>query len=346
MPFQKKIVIIIIILLFIYILYRLYRKQMSTKENFFSKTAEQELDEIKNNDLSPGITSLKPVYTNMPISQYVIKGSYNTAVTDNYVSLDTLKYVLSRGCRFIDFEVFFVNNRPVVSYSNDQNFKLLETDNTILLEDILSNSIAYGFNEPSPNPTDPLFIQLRIKSTNNDVYNEVAKTINTAISNRLYTGEFIQSTKLSEIMGKVVIVLDKTINYNYQQYTNCSTTAKNCYDLKNYINIESGSQLLRTNNLSTIISKSINPPSINDNNITTDVTYMQIASPDVNTVIVGNPLPYEFIKDYGCQILLYKFYNKDNGLELYEEMFKENLYGIVPLATMLMYFSKYPDFFE
>ena len=46
--------------------------------------------------------------TNLPIQNYIVKSSYNSSIDhQNYVSKDAIKYVLGRGCRFLDFEILY-----------------------------------------------------------------------------------------------------------------------------------------------------------------------------------------------------------------------------------------------
>ena len=347
MPYYKKILILIIILLFSYVLFRLYKKRMSfiKQEGYlFNKTIETELNDIKNKDISVNLRSLNTAYIELPISQYIIKGSYNSAVTENFVNLDMLQYVLSRGCRFIDFEVFYLDGKPLVSYSNDPNFAILETDNKILLDNVLSYAIANGFNSPAPNKDDPLFIQLRIKSKDDNVYNQVAKSINNTLSSRLYKGQLTKKTKMSEIMGKVVLIIDRTINYKYKESTSCpNPNDKTCYDLTAYTNGESGSEFIHISDYTTIISKSINPPNINNNFLTTDVQFIQIVKPDIISNTKKGINSVKLIKDYGCQVILFPFYIKNDNLNTYEELFNDNLYGILPLASALIYLNNDPN---
>ena len=53
-----------------------------------------------------------------------------------------------------------------------------------------------------------------------------------------------------------------------------------------------------------------------------------------------NPSIGKFVTDYGCQIVAYKFYNKDAQLEEYEMLFNENRYGILKLAESIIYLTK------
>lgn len=340
MNFYKLLLIIVISFIFTFITYNILLNHFQYKENFFTSSEKSEINNSKNTNNTHGIQSISPNDANLPISQYVIKGSYNSAISGNYVSTEMLSYVLSRGCRFIDFEIYYIDNIPYVAVSSDPKYSYLETQNKIPLNTILKSVISYGFNTPSPNPADPLFIQLRIRSNDFNVYKTIASIINNTLSSRLYNGNIDGTTRLADIMGKIVIVMDKTTNYYYANYTSCNNDEKYCYDLTNYINIESGSEFMKKMTFTNILNRNINPPNINDNNITTDVTDIKIAYPDFDNYNISNPNAEQLIINYGCQILLYRFYNLDNELEKYEDIFRENKHAFVPLSQILINYYK------
>jgi len=364
MHFYKKILVLLIIIIFTYILYRLYikRNRILQDENFevlgvdiglnsigLGSSEETELHKVTKNRNSIGIGSLDAAYTELPISQYVIKSSYNSAITGNYVNLDMLKYVLSRGCRFIDFEVYAIQNNdgpdsqyaPYVAYSTDPTNNSIDTQNKILLDKVLTNAVAYGFNSPSPNANDPLFIQLRIKSNNTKIYKMVAKSIKESIDSRLYNEKITSKTKYSDIKGKVVIIIDKTIRYDYTDYVSCDASNNMCVDLRTVTNIKSGSELLKLSTYHEVLNKMTNPPNIKNNNINTNVRYMQLVVPPLDNMNLKNPNDIAaFIRDYGCQMVAYRFYIPGDELDDYEEFFKDNGYGMVPMSFALQYLAK------
>jgi hypothetical protein len=141
-------------------------------------------------------------------------------------------------------------------------------------------------------------------------------------------------------MGKIVLLVDKTIRYDYKNYTGCLKNDKNCYDLSKYVNIESGSEYVRHNQYSTILDQKKNRPRILDDNENTDKKFINLVIPDFNMKNTTNPSIGKFVTDYGCQIVAYKFYNKDAQLEEYEMLFNENRYGILKLADSIIYLTK------
>lgn len=351
MEIYKKIIILIIIILFFYIGYRLLKKidcckkHINNKEGLENITAtneEIELNSLKSTE-NVTINSIHKSDINLPLSQYVIKASYNSAVTGDYISTDMVKYVLSRGCRFLDFEVFLIDGKPKVAYTSDSTYKTIESKNSVLLDDVLSLIVSNAFSNVSPNRLDPLFIHLRIKSsktTDNDIYKNVAKSLST-IKESIYNETYVNNnnTKLKDIMGKIIIIMDNTINYNYKNYTNCNKNEKNCYDFKKYINLESGNGFINIERYSDILKQKTTPPRI-IRDINTDIKNMKMALPDYNMKNISNPKLEPFISDYGIQIVTYRYYKKDNNLTQCENIFNEQKFGIVPLATMVKYLNK------
>ena len=97
-----------------------------------------------------------------------------------------IKDMLSRGCRFLDFEIFRMNNNPCVAYGIDPTFVTITSKTFMCLNKVLKNIIVNGFSGPSPNANDPLFIYFRIKSRNTEICNKIGICVNNYLSNRLY----------------------------------------------------------------------------------------------------------------------------------------------------------------
>jgi hypothetical protein len=351
-PF-KKILILLIIIIFTYVLWRLLfrRRQLQTQThpikeglNVFT-TPDSELDSIKNSN-PVMIQGIHSDYTNQPIRDYVFKSSYNSAITGNYVNLDMIKYLLGRGCRFLDFEVFSIDNAPVVAYTTDSNFDTIDTDNSILLDTVLSTAVSNAFSQTSPNAGDPLFIHLRIKSNDPNIYHATAKSVDFALKSKLYNKKVSKQTPLSAIMGKVVLIVDKTINRKYKDLSVCSPKENQCYDLSKYANMESGSETLFLQRYSEILNQCTAQPQILDKcpgkhgDACTNITNMRVIIPDLNYKNTQNPEYMPFIHNYGCQMVAYRFYSLDAGLKNYETFFDDNKLAIVPLAYAIRYIKE------
>ena len=124
--------------------------------------------------------------TDLPLKEYCFKSSYNSAVSGDFVSQDMIKNVLARGCRFIDLEVLIVNDIPCVSYTKDSQFLIRETKNDdtdrLLLQSALSTISSNAFTSTVPNPNDPIFIHIRVKSNHSNALKLIASS---ALNSRL-----------------------------------------------------------------------------------------------------------------------------------------------------------------
>uniref|UniRef100_A0A6C0DBK4 Phosphatidylinositol-specific phospholipase C X domain-containing protein n=1 Tax=viral metagenome TaxID=1070528 RepID=A0A6C0DBK4_9ZZZZ len=354
MNIYKKIFIALIVIIFSYIFWRLITKRNQIIKNtepfsfnIIPDSANSDLNKLKDKIIKINMNSLPTTYHSLPLMDFCIKGSYNSAYTGKYINIDMLIYQLSRGCRFFDFEVFYIENpesrifSPQVAYSTDANFVSMDCENSILLDNVLSALISNCFStQNAPNNKDPLFINLRIKSNNDKVYKAVASSVDYTIKNKLYTGKITKNTPMKDLMGKIVLCIDKTVNYKYKDYTNCNQDDKTCYNLKNYTNIESGSENMVLNRYINVLNQKNVKLMIKDNNLNTNVENMNLVLPDTIPENAPNPEIQQFIMDYGCQIVPFKFYQKDEGLYKYEEFFNDTNGGTVPLSVAIIYFKK------
>lgn len=351
------ILLIISIILIIYLIYNLKYKRRIILNNLdtkstegFSKTvegfepAESEIKGVvaKYNEFN-NIQSISNKYAKMPLHEYCIKASYNSACSGKYVSENMVKEVLKRGCRFLDFEVFHIkeNNifKPMVAVSSDKSYILLDSKNSVLLDKILTTVATNAFSQGSPNNKDPVFINLRIKSKDSNIYHAVASSIDATLKSVIYNDKITKETKLKDVMGKAVIIIDKTVEYDYSQYASCKEGAKNCYDLTKYMNLESGSEYLNLYHYTDLLGHAKKPVLLKDDNIHTTSKNMKMTRPDI-VVNKANPSYKEFIVNHGCQNLLCQFQIVDENFIKYEEFFNDMNSGIVPLSSALKYFTK------
>jgi len=362
MNIYKKIIIALIIIIFSYIFWRLLSKRKEIIQNsepfsIFSDDITSNLNGLKDSTLKTKIENLPEVYYQLPLMELCIKGSYNSAYTGKYINIDMLTYQLSRGCRFFDFEVYYIQNKdsdiysPQVGYSIDSKKITLDSDNTLLLDNVLTALTSNGFSaQNSPNFKDPIFVNLRIKSNNIDVYSSVAKSIDFSIKDKLYKtyeitkegtiGKVTKTTPIGQLMGKVVLCVDKTIDYQYKSYNNCGSKSTACYDLKNYINIESGSENMILNRYVNVYNQPNIQLLIKDNNINSNVKTLNLVLPDMLPENAYNPKISDFVLNYGFQITPFKFYQTGDELYKYELFFNDNKGGLVPLSTSIIYFRK------
>lgn len=169
--------------------------------------------------IEKNITSINPEdsQSRFKFRDYYIKAAYNAFNPDKFknstVSMDACLYVLARGCRFIDFEVFSVDNQPVIAASSVNSFNYKEMYNHIPVSDALEVLGSYAFSgSKCPNPGDPFIIHMRMMSRNVTMYDNLAKIITQSKSvarnllgpkyGREYQTKDLGNENLSDFRGK------------------------------------------------------------------------------------------------------------------------------------------------
>jgi len=358
MDFNRKILIVLIIFIFIYIILRLVIKRIEIKneiegyENVNVNTVQNGYDcavTIKN-DLKIRLKNVQDnINSNVFLSEalylrnYAIKASMNSAYNGKETSTDMINYVLSRGCRFLDFEVYIYRSKDVnenevintvVSVTKNKDSDFLPLDNVLTVSEALYYTNMYAFNTTCPNYGDPLFIQLRPKIINNSEFDNnkksISSNINQAISenlSELYKGKVTSQTPLPDLLGKIIIVMDDKQFPDCNQLINMSSNAildkssNSDSDMKTFsygkilpiqqrlLNLKSDSYTCNTNSITQVIFE--------------DASYVSYTT-NVNMNIL--------FQSYSSQIIPMMFWNTGGELCNYESLFNKCGGGIVPLS--------------
>lgn len=158
------------------------------------------------------------------LRDYYVKTAFNCCssgdYSGDYVSTTALKQVIRQGARCLDFEIYSLSGVPVISSSSQSEYTMKETYNYVTLSDAFDiiSSDAFSGQPKVPNPSDPLFLCLRIKSNNILVFNEISRLIETKLAARLldsrygycFHGDNLGKIKLSSFMNKIIIIIDET----------------------------------------------------------------------------------------------------------------------------------------
>ena len=362
MNYKSIFLIMINLLLFVYIFYNflsirnqitlnlnVYKPDVSFKtESFITRSCSNELLNIMVTTPTL-ITNCKQ--TQYSINQYCIKSSYNSAYTGSCMNIDMIPYLLKRGVRFLDFGVYGTTI-PMVANTSDTS----ATD-SLYLQDVFDTIIQNAFNSgTSPNSNDPLFIHLRVYTSEKKLYNIIGSIIYNTLLIRLYMNTNTKkqyraihvnsNTILSNIMGKIILVMDNSIFPSFSKYTVCnnSNNTSKCYNLENFINIYSGTNQIITQTYGNIINQTTTPPVLHNNNNETDIASgynngplnLKMAVPDITGTYLDLTVLFSFIKNYGVQIVLCSFYNGMSAEE-YENIFENGESAYTLLSTSIRY---------
>lgn len=329
MHIYRKFLIFSIIVITCYLLYRLLQKK---QEMQLLVQTEQKTEGL--------LSTKKPSMTNstkidLPLREYFVKASMNSAYGANgAMSLDALTDVMSRGCRFLDFEIYSVEGVPVVAYSSAGDKGTFESSNSLALDDVLKKVSTSAFSSVSPNPQDPLFLFLRFKTTNSAIYKTIKQIIDMNLKGALYNNQITKDTVLSTLKQKIVLVMDNIYYLSLQKIP--SSLSEFVTHIGPYINALCGTtDFPLTSNASILNQKSVSPQ-IHEDGTTTNIKKWQISIPE--SVNANNPSIRPFISEHGINIVPYRFYYNDSELSNYEEFFSENgAVAFVSMATALLY---------
>ena len=315
----------------------------------------------KSNKKSTQITPLSnklstPDYAGKNMRDFYIKTAYNCCASgdfkSDYVSLCALYNVIAQGCRCLDFEIYCLNDTPVVAVSSIDQIGVKQSYNFLNAAEVFSEINKYAFNGNTipkidvsskdesqrfcPNPSDPLFLHFRLKTNNVNVVNQLASIIAQTFESKLLPIEFMRESNgknmtrtpikdlVDTINGKVIIMVEKNSNTggmpilyqsaNMWELTNITTNSV-------FIHEKRFTEIKNTNAPKEIIE-------YNRQNMT-------IVLPDLNE----NNTNYIYIvpRMLGCQFIAMNFQNNDQNLISYNNFFDNMKSAFVPRPNELLY---------
>lgn len=257
------------------------------------------------------------------LRDYYIKTAYNCCAGGKYkndfVNLCALKNAIKQGARALDFEIYSVNNKPVVAVSSVDEYSIKQSYNSIPFEDVLKTISDYAFSSgTSPNPDDPLILHFRIKSNNIKIYNLMANAIYKNLENKIlgkeysyeYGGKNLGAVPIKKFVGKAIIVVDK------------SNPLFESTDLEEYINITSNSVFMRAYRFNNIVNTHNMNELINYNKKNMMITIPNLSSSNDN-------YSANLCMKYGCQFIGMSFQNLDTNMEFYNKIFENDHHAFV-----------------
>jgi hypothetical protein len=282
--------------------------------------------ECKNiNYLYPRLNNnIKPINENDPncrknLCKYYIKTAYNACsggdYTNDYVDICILTAIIKQGVRCLDFQIFSMDDNPVVSTSTLDNLHVKETYNYVSFANVMntinSNAFASG---TCPNYTDPLIIHLRINSNNQKMFTKLAKILG-MYSNRMLGSKFsynntstdtndLANTPILSLKNKIIIIVNKSNDAFLEND-----------DLMEFVNMVSMSLKMRIYDYVNIKNMSLNDKS---ELLSFNYKNMTIVIPDRGNK-PPNPDP-TICRASGCQMVAMR-YQLGDGLNKADELF-------------------------
>ena len=220
--FSKIIILIVLLIVFILVLWVI--RMILLQNNLLNCTNLDQLYKTKNTFISSFSSNGKIVhndYKNL-LYDYYIKSAYNCCCggqpTNSFVSLCALEESIKQGYRFLDFEIYSIDNKPVVSSSSQYDFRLKETYNYLDFDKTMEKVSSFAFSSACPNNYDPLLLHFRVMSNHKDIFDKMAESIVNHLSSYLLGPEYgfenngvnLGTISLEQFINKIIIVVDKS----------------------------------------------------------------------------------------------------------------------------------------
>jgi hypothetical protein len=297
MIFFLILVIIIFMLWYFFYMRNLAARECSRMDSLYKKL-DGNLRSINSNDKQCGYT----------LKDYYIMTAYNAcsggSYKNDFVDICNLKSVIKQGVRGLDFEVYSLNDEPIVATSTTDSYFIKETYNSVKFSDILYTIQNHAFsNSTAPNPADPIILHLRIKSTNQKMYENFAnlfKSYNTLLLGKDYSYENhntnLGDVPLLKLAGKIIVIVDRS-NTSFMENEN----------FLEYVNMTSNSIFMRALHYTDIKQT----PDVNEL-IEFNKRNMTIGMPDIGS----NPANMSgmLVRETGSQMLAMRYQNVDEFL--------------------------------
>lgn len=342
--FFSVLILLSFMALFIFLMYQIVGKTMAPSpasqgpafNDVPDAAAHAEFNKVRNGSGS-SVRSMSQSVEKMTLRDVVIKSSFNTACTGSYMNLDMVKQVLSRGCRFLDFQVFVKSGTVVVGYSNatyDPHFTSMTSLNCLSLAGVCSTIMSYAFSDASPNKDDPLFVQFHLKTALTENYDTVANILYSNFNEKLAWNKdadkaltVTPDTRLVDVMGKVVVLMDAPLMEKYvPTCVNPEGMTKSCYSLPNVVNMNTGTPTVPIYSESDLVKQMYAPTNY----------LFRIVQPTLGFFMgTTNPDAPFLIRNYGVQVVGEAFYVSDANLRVYEKLFDDSKSAFLSLTDIV-----------
>mgnify|MGYP001166170969 CR=1 FL=1 len=325
---SNKIILLVISIIIIVFTFLLYNKLSLQKYNC------NRLDKLyKEGSLyfnATGLTSNK--YNNSRFIDLFTMAAYNCcnagAYKNDFVDLCALDKCIKLGVRCLDFQVFSLNNRPIVSSSTlDMNY-VKETYNYLDLTRVLDFIKINAFKpDNTPNNNDPLILHIRVMSDNPVLYTNLLNIYKNVFSNSSNPSVYINDNitlpennnrlfekNILELKNKVILIIKPFNNFNL---SNINT------NLRKYINLESidsNSNKAKDNN-KCILYYGNRTFSVIDRD--TNRRYISICIPEYENYENNNNTNFLQAMRYGTSLIAMKMQYYDTNLASYFYLFKK-----------------------
>jgi len=218
--------------------------------------------------------------------------------------------------------------------SSLSDFNIKESYNSIPLSHVFEHLQDNAFSAGAcPNPGDPLFLNLRIKSDHKELNDKIAGLVYNHFEDIVMGPDYsyenhqknFSAVPLSKMRGRVIIMVDKTINSLYQHTK-----------LDEYVNMAAGGRFFHSNRFYDIKYTMNGDDIIAFNKLNMTIVLPDISPSDAN---FNAALPQKF----GCQFIAMAVQEMDEYLEKYDVFFGDAGHAFVLKPPELRPHTEYTE---
>jgi hypothetical protein len=179
------------------------------------------------------------------ITNLFIKTAYNCCCSgkfkNDYVDICALQNCANFGVRALDFQIYKLNGKPIISASTVNEIKYKEMYNYLDFNDTMLKVYTYFIQSPPKTPnnkSEPLFLIFRVYSKAKDTYDQMFTTLNNIfgsgrqIGNMIFLTDDLTTATFGQLRNKVIILVEYScIKTSYE------LQCKNAFNTSSFSNI-------------------------------------------------------------------------------------------------------------
>ena len=324
--YVRILISIIIVTLLLFILFYVNNKLTYVKRN--CKVINKNYE---NFGLVKSINLNDSSFKGYSLRDYYIKTAYNCcAIGDfknGFVDNCALKKVIKQGVRCLDFEIYSLNDKPIIAVSSKKNIHYKESYNYLDFSRVMKIIDNYAFsNTNCPNANDPLILNFRIMSKNKIMIKKMANIIYETLSSRMlgkdysyeYYGDRFSNITMDKILNKVIIMCDRS-NDSWEDTP-----------LYEYVNIATNSNYMR-------ILKDYDVKYCPDMDELIEFNKLNITFSTPDLTGTNYNISHSLHRQFGIQMIGMCYQNYDEKLKYYEQYFSDTGYAFVLKPDNLRY---------
>jgi hypothetical protein len=279
------------------------------------------------------------------LRDYYVKTAFNACsggeLKNDFVNIEVLKSVIQQGVRCLDFEIYSIDDKPVVATSTTDELYIKETYNSVPFAEVLSVIDNYAFApEHANNYSDPLILHLRIKSDNAAMIQALGNQIagldkmlgldysyasmnvcatDTTDVTCCNVDDNIAKAPLYKLKNKIILITDREFaDEKMKEYTNMISNS-HCMRLQRFYDVKNTTDMVEL---------------INYNRLGLSFVIPDKSGP--------NPSG-QLAREMGCQMVAMQFQKVDNFLIFDAGFFDEHQSAFVRKPEALCYIQEYTE---